>query len=296
MSCPVIICTNPDDLSIGAAGNALYAVNQISLLQNCPPGCYCPAGTFPRVFTYLTDQIPPVVPVGGSGSVFILRLMGCISEISRTLPAEASASELRAAATAIQSEWAGQQAICDARALTGVKCGTFFSNDRLTFGCPNGQTLSWVGAYSLTITKGPPGNGLTVHITNSTNADIQGAEYSFVNGVGAPPVGFGVVAPGAVSQLIMTVIIGAPGNAWSLQRNGVVIYSEPNFLNNTDIAQTLFQSQFPPYVAFDPTSNLLVMAAGQFYADTKAEANAIAGAKLAEIAAADIASGALACT
>jgi hypothetical protein len=38
------------------------------------------------------------------------------------------------------------------------------------------------------------------------------------------------------------------------------------------------------------------MAAGQFYADTKAEANAIAGAKLAEIAAAYIASGALACT
>jgi hypothetical protein len=162
MSCPVIICTNPDDLSIGAAGNALYAVNQISLLQNCPVGCYCPAGTFPRVFTYLTDQIPPVVPVGGSGSVFILRLMGCISEISRTLPAEASASELRAAATAIQSEWAGQQAICDARAITGVKCGTFFSNDRLTFSCPNGQTLSWLGAYSMTVTKGPPGTGLTV--------------------------------------------------------------------------------------------------------------------------------------
>jgi hypothetical protein len=187
MSCPVIICTNPDDLSIGAAGNALYAVNQISLLQNCPVGCYCPAGTFPRVFTYLTDQIPPVVPVGGSGSVFILRLMGCISEISRTLPAEASASELRAAATAIQSEWAGQQAICDARAITGVKCGTFFSNDRLTFSCPNGQTLSWLGAYSMVVTKGPPGTGLSVDITNSTNANILGAEYSF-DGVVFGPV------------------------------------------------------------------------------------------------------------
>jgi hypothetical protein len=40
----------------------------------------------------------------------------------------------------------------------------------------------------------------------------------------------------------------------------------------------------------------MALSSGQFYADTKAEANAIAGAKLAEIAAAYIASGTLTCT
>lgn len=293
--CKTLICENPGDLSVGANGDALYAQNQLTFLQGLPPGCSAPPGLFPKVFVYLPDQIPPVVPMGGSGSPFILRLQGCISEISRELPSTATTAQIRAAVDAIQAEWGGQQALCDARNTPGINCTPVFFNDEQTLGCGIGLTLNFLGLSVLNVTKGPPGNALQLRITNNTHSNILGADYSFFNGVGAPTLGFGTVTPGTVDQVVMTVIVGV-ANAWTVSYQGTVFYHEASFTNDTGLEQILYNDIFPPGIAFDGTLKKLVMASGIYAADTKAQANAIALARLQQIFDAGIASGVLNCT
>src|SRR4051812_38499796 len=125
--CKALVCQVPDDLSYGAASSAIYARNQLSFLISGVAGCFAPAGIFPHVFTYLIDQIPPIIPSGGSGTPIVLRLQGCTSEIVRTVAADATQEVIEAAAAEVQTAWGQQQAACDARLLPGVRCGIFFN-------------------------------------------------------------------------------------------------------------------------------------------------------------------------
>jgi hypothetical protein len=293
--CKTLICENPGDLSVGANGDALYAQNQLTFLQGLPPGCSAPPGLFPKVFVYLPDQIPPVVPIGGSGSPFILRLQGCISEISRELPSTATQAQIRAAVDAIQAEWGGQQALCDARNTPGINCTPVFFNDEQTIGCGLGFTLNFRGLTVLNVATGPPGNAFGLNIDNHTHHNILGADYTFDNGVGVPPVGFGTVTPGTVGQRVLTVVVGV-ANAWTVSYQGVVFYHEASFTNDKLLTLSVYDDIFPPGITFDGTLKKLVMPSGIYAADTKAQANAIALAALQQIFDAAITSGVLYCS
>lgn len=292
--CPAIICIPPDDLGSGGADSALYAVNQLAFEVTCPAGCYCPPGLFPRVIIYLPSQIPPVIPSGGGSSPYILRLQGCSAEISRTLAGDATHDQLVAAASSIQAEWGGQQALCDAAKLPGIVCAAFF-NDLQTFSCPGGGTMAGNGILpSFTVVDKGPGGIITLFITNDSNDPIQGSSFSF-DQHGAPILGLGTVNPGVINQSVLSVSPGTAA-AWELKADGVLFYDEPSVANSKDVHWVSGKSAFPGGVSFNPVSLNLEIAAGLFSGDTKAEANAKALAFLNALGAQFLANGVLTCT
>jgi hypothetical protein len=132
-------CDNPDDLATGI-DSALYSALDYSFIEQCPEGCYCPPGLFPRTISVLASTIPPVIPpIQEPGAPIILRLQGCASLITRTLEFGSTQAEIAAAAQSMQSEWAGQQAICLAMQVPGVNCTPSNSisicNDAQNFVC-----------------------------------------------------------------------------------------------------------------------------------------------------------------
>lgn len=132
-------CDNPDDLATGI-DSALYSALDYSFIEQCPEGCYCPPGLFPRTISVLASTIPPVIPpIQEPGAPIILRLQGCASLITRTLEFGSTQAEIAAAAQSMQAEWAGQQAICLAMQVPGVNCnpGTSITvcNDAQSFDC-----------------------------------------------------------------------------------------------------------------------------------------------------------------
>jgi hypothetical protein len=159
--CIGIPCDNPPDLAAGIDG-AIYSAIDYSFIVQCPPHCFCPPGLFPQTISILASTIPPVVPpITEPGDQIILRLQGCSAIIVRTLDSTATQTDINAAAQSMQAEWAGQQALCNAKLVPGVNCTPSDSidvcNDPFSFVCaysgvtinvPAGvrcQTLSTVG-------------------------------------------------------------------------------------------------------------------------------------------------------
>lgn len=150
--CLSLGCDNPPDLASGIDG-ALYSSLDFSFIVECPTGCFCPPGLFPRTISILASTIPPVIPpINEPGDPIILRLQGCTSLITRTLSAGSSQAEIAAAAQSMQAEWAGQQALCLAAQVPGVNCNTGTSisvcNDAQNFDCPlSGQVTVLAGVF-----------------------------------------------------------------------------------------------------------------------------------------------------
>jgi hypothetical protein len=138
--CLALPCANPPDLAAGIDG-AIYSGLDYSFEVDCPDKCYCPPGLFPQTISILANTIPPVIPpINQPGDQIILQLQGCTSLITRTLDAGATQAQILAAAQAMQAEWAGQQALCNALLVPGVNCNTgsgsiSVCNDAQTFFC-----------------------------------------------------------------------------------------------------------------------------------------------------------------
>lgn len=138
-------CDNAPDLAAGIDG-AIYSPVDYDFLIQCPDGCYCPPGVFPASIAILASTIPPVIPpILEPGADITLRLQGCQSLITRTLPAGSSQSDITAAAVSMQAEWAGQQAVCNALLIPGVNCTSTNSinvcNDEQSFMCLDVPTI-----------------------------------------------------------------------------------------------------------------------------------------------------------
>lgn len=175
-NCLGLPCVNPDDLASGIDG-AFYSSLDFSFLLGCPPPpCECPPGLFPRTISILASTIPPVVPpVSEPGFPIILRLQGCISLITRTLDPGSSQTAIAAAAQSMQAEWAGQQATCNAKLVSGVNCTPNDSisvcNDEQNFICPSppGPVHVPAGTYCQTLVT----TGLTQAQIDAATAQIK---------------------------------------------------------------------------------------------------------------------------
>lgn len=153
LPCIGLGCDNPDDLAAGIDG-AIYSTLDYSFIVQCPTGCQCEAGLFPRTISILASTIPPVIPpISEPGNQIVLRLQGCSALITRTLSTGSTQAEIAAAAQSMQAEWAGQQALCIAAALPGVNCTQNDSisvcNDAQIFSCaaPAGNVNVPAGTY-----------------------------------------------------------------------------------------------------------------------------------------------------
>jgi hypothetical protein len=289
--CKALVCQVPDDLSYGAASSAIYARNQLSFLITGVAGCFPPAGIFPHVFTYLIDQIPPIIPSGGAGTPIVLRLQGCTSEIVRTVAADATQEEIETAAAEVQSAWGQQQAACDARLLPGVRCGIFF-NQAVSFRCPGGYSLQFFGvAPSITVVETLGGNTVNVFVTNLGTDTVFGHDFVFDNGVGSVH-GLIDAAPGDVLKHVMFILVGSP-NPWTLKWLGATIVQGAVFNSRYDVTVVTYGQLFPPFVTFADAT--LTVAAGMFSGATQAEADARAQAYIDNLAANYIADHILAC-
>lgn len=158
LPCIGIPCDNPPDLAAGIDG-AIYSALDYSFIVDCPDGCVCEAGLFPQTISILASTIPPVIPpISEPGGQIILRLQGCSSLITRTLAAGSTQAQIAAAAQSMQAEWAGQQALCIARAMAGVNCqgadatSIEVCNDEQSFICPySGPVIVLARTYCQTL-------------------------------------------------------------------------------------------------------------------------------------------------
>lgn len=140
--CLALPCDAPDVLASGI-DTALYSSLDFSFIEDCPTGCICQPGLFPRTISILASTIPPVIPpILEPGEQIILRLQGCSSLITRTLVAGSTQAQIAAAAQSMQAEWAGQQALCIAQTLPGVNCNP--ANVQFIKVCNDAQT-GWCG-------------------------------------------------------------------------------------------------------------------------------------------------------
>jgi len=149
LPCVGLGCDNPDDLA-APIDSAIYSALDYSFVVQCPMGCFCPAGTFPRVISILASTIPPVlVPINEPGGPIILRLQGCTSLITRTLSSTATQTDIKNAAQSMQAEWAGQQANCNALLIPGVSCAMTIDvcNDAMVFACWTGNVNIPAGLF-----------------------------------------------------------------------------------------------------------------------------------------------------
>jgi len=142
LPCIGLDCVQVDDLAAGI-DSALYSQLDYSFIIDCPPKCYCPPGLFPQTISILASVIPPIVPpIVEPGFPIILRLQGCTSLITRTLPETATQTELATAAQSMQAEWAGQQALCNALETPGVNCS---GSGASTLKVCNDEQIGWCG-------------------------------------------------------------------------------------------------------------------------------------------------------
>ncbi len=151
--CLGIDCFQPNDLAAGI-DSAIYSALDYSFIVECPNSCYCPPGLFPRTISILASVIPPViVPIDEGSGQIILRLQGCQSLITRTLPFGATQAELNAAAQSMQAQWAGEQSVCNALLVPGVNCNTGSSisvcNDAQHFVCTSNGVVTDVPAGTI---------------------------------------------------------------------------------------------------------------------------------------------------
>lgn len=93
-----------------APSSGIFATQGYSFIQTCPRGYYCIPGLFPRVISIGQGSIPPVIVNPNSN---VLRLQGCQSVITRTIPLGATYVQIAIIAAQMQQAWAAQQAACN---------------------------------------------------------------------------------------------------------------------------------------------------------------------------------------
>ncbi len=88
-----------------------FALQPYSVEVECPPGYYCFPGEFPVIMTFEPTDIPSVTIIPGGDSRMCL--MGCLSMICRTVPADSTTDEEQAIANEVFTDWVAQQAFCN---------------------------------------------------------------------------------------------------------------------------------------------------------------------------------------
>lgn len=252
LPCIGIGCDNPADLAAGI-DSAIYSSQDFSFIVDCPTGCFCPPGLFPRTITILASTILPVIPpILEPGAPIILRLQGCTSLITRTLLASSSQADIVAAAQSMQAEWAGQQALCIAALVPGVNCNTGTSISV----CNDAQT-GWCGEVT------PAGTFCqTLNTTGLTASQIFAATAAVkanLNQLGAQRNCSGLLCPftflrtaGSLAESVLRVFIQNVGPT-IINLNGLLFCYD----NGTGlICQTTTFPTIPPVSG--PTQELLV--------------------------------------
>jgi len=290
-TCKPLNCRLPDDL---ASCPAIYATAPISVLQDCPPNSYCPPGLFPQVMTFQIADIPAVVACNFSdNSPILLALQGCLGIISRTLPAGSPFSDIEAAAHSMQAEWVGQEAQCIALQEAGVK-PLLFTNDEQVFLCPGGgNPTSHTPINPESKVFGGLGQSITLMVVNATDNVILGADFKMFFSNGGEVDGV-VNIPAHTTMQEWNSVGGSPLLSWFITYQGTVIFSNPN---NTNVVTctVVFSAPFTGGGGVVISNSRVVVPAGTFSADTKAQANALALAALNRTVAAALAAGTLTC-
>lgn len=144
--CQTIDCTVPDDLDTYSLQSWINFLSPtLGFIVQCPVGYQCAPGLFPRTVTYPPGRFvivyPPNPPDG-----YVLRLQGCQSEVTRTVPAGATQEIIDALLLQIITEVGQQQAECDSIVNPPApNPADFFLNSEVYFShaCPEGEELSY---------------------------------------------------------------------------------------------------------------------------------------------------------
>ena len=122
VECKTRICSDitgiaaQGDLQIYNLQDAIYFNGTpLSFIVECPPGYYCPPGTFPKTFTYPTGEFTfPKPNDPGPGNPIVFSMEGCSSVVTIVLPSGSSQAAQDTAAQQVIDQVAQQQAQCDA--------------------------------------------------------------------------------------------------------------------------------------------------------------------------------------
>lgn len=94
-------------------------------------------------------------------------------------------------------------------------------------------------ATGAVVVTGGAGNTLTMNVVNHGSTDFNCNRLSFVNGVGGPSVGSGIIVAGASGQAFF-VSVGSPANAWQVLLDGVTVIASGSNVNNfTTVTYTI---------------------------------------------------------
>jgi hypothetical protein len=141
--------TFPPDVEIYSLQDALiFNETTISFIVTCPPGYTCPPGMFPKVVTFPPGTFVLPDPYVNPGFPIVLQLQGCQSNVTLTLPANATQAEINAAGQAIIAEVARQQAECDSIVNPPTpNPSPFFTNEvrYSSVTCDECETINYTG-------------------------------------------------------------------------------------------------------------------------------------------------------
>lgn len=112
--CDTRVCAISDEIVVNYSLQTSIAFNTttITVIVECLPGYYYPAGDCPTVVNYPPGTFVIPVPPTGGGPI-VIALMGCTSMVQIVLPAGSSAAAVAAAAQSVILQVAQQQALCD---------------------------------------------------------------------------------------------------------------------------------------------------------------------------------------
>lgn len=189
-NCQVLPCDLPEDLDLYAPQNwPNFLSPLLSFIVNCPVGYNC-GPNFPRTITYppgtWTIAIPPNPPAG-----YVIRLQGCLSLVTATIPTGATAAQIQAIANSVMRAVAQQQSQCDA--LTSAPppqpIPAFF-NQQVVFVkvCPEDRGLVVTGSIPSWITLDEENFrliGAAGFFGGTTQAAANAAAQGAINFIGA---------------------------------------------------------------------------------------------------------------
>lgn len=197
--CQTIACDVPNDLETYSLQTWINFLSPtLSFIIQCPVGYVCQAGSFPRTIRYPPGRFVIVYPPNPAGG-FIMRLQGCISEVTRTVPSGSTAAQLAALAAEIVNEVAQQQAQCDAVLQPPVpqpEPEETFLNEEVYYvvDCEEGEDLTFTGTFPSWISLDEANSrivGAAGTLPGATQAEANALAQTALNAFGDAAVAAG---------------------------------------------------------------------------------------------------------
>lgn len=199
----------------------IYTNGTITVIVDCLPGYYFPAGNCPVTVTYPGGTfIIPLTPL--TPGPITIALMGCLSMVQIILPAGSSPAAIAAAAQSVITQVAQQQAICDVVTPPGNPpvvpppnpIPTFF-NQPVYYYCASGSVISYTGSVPGWLTIDTANNRLRMNagtVGGSTQALANASAQNTLNDFGDAAVISGDMVCTCItnSQTLPAGTVGVP--------------------------------------------------------------------------------------